>query len=98
MTESVSLSIDARRALVRRGLLLNGVTLGYNTLEAAVSLLTGFAAGSVALIARRNGSMAAAGDPDRSDGVAPAADVWQPAGFDAFGRHARPTRRQHLTR
>ena len=50
MTESVSLSIDARRALVRRGLLLNGVTLGYNTLEAAVSLLAGFAAGSVALI------------------------------------------------
>jgi len=46
----VSLSIDARRALVRRGLLLNGVTLGYNTLEAAVSLLAGFAAGSVALI------------------------------------------------
>jgi len=50
VTESVSLSIDARRALVRRGLLLNGVTLGYNTLEAAVSLLAGFAAGSVALI------------------------------------------------
>ena len=50
MTESVSLSIDARRTLVRRGLLLNGVTLGYNTLEAAVSLLAGFAAGSVALI------------------------------------------------
>ena len=50
MTESVCLSIDARRALVRRGLLLNGVTLGYNTLEAAVSLLAGFAAGSVALI------------------------------------------------
>ena len=50
MTESVSVSIDARRALVRRGLLLNGVTLGYNTLEAAVSLLAGFAAGSVALI------------------------------------------------
>jgi len=50
VTESVSVSIDARRALVRRGLLLNGVTLGYNTLEAAVSLLAGFAAGSVALI------------------------------------------------
>jgi divalent metal cation (Fe/Co/Zn/Cd) transporter len=39
-----------RRALVRRGLWLNYVTIGYNTLEALVSILAGLLAGSVALI------------------------------------------------
>jgi divalent metal cation (Fe/Co/Zn/Cd) transporter len=40
----------ARQALVRRGLLLNGVTLTYNVLEAAVALTAGYLAGSVALV------------------------------------------------
>ena len=50
MSESSSLSIERRRELVRRGLVLNAVTIGYNTLEAVVSLVAGVAAGSVALI------------------------------------------------
>jgi divalent metal cation (Fe/Co/Zn/Cd) transporter len=39
-----------REALVRRGLWLNYATLGYNTLEAILSLVAGFLAGSVALV------------------------------------------------
>src|SRR5919202_6109711 len=39
-----------RPALVRRGLLLNWLTIGYNALEALVSLFAGVVAGSVALI------------------------------------------------
>ena len=39
-----------RPVLVRRGLWLNYLTIGYNTLEAAVSLAAGLIAGSVALI------------------------------------------------
>ncbi|HEU5304049.1 MAG TPA: cation transporter [Gemmatimonadales bacterium] len=39
-----------RPALVRRGLQLNYITIGYNTLEAIVSLAAGIIAGSVALI------------------------------------------------
>jgi divalent metal cation (Fe/Co/Zn/Cd) transporter len=39
-----------RRALIRRGLLLNYATIGYNTVEAVVSLVAGFLAGSVALL------------------------------------------------
>ena len=39
-----------RRALVRRGLLLNYVTIGYNSLEAVVSIVAGLLAGSVALV------------------------------------------------
>ncbi|HET7458713.1 MAG TPA: cation transporter [Gemmatimonadaceae bacterium] len=39
-----------RPALVRRGLLLNYATLGYNALEAIVSLVAGLLAGSVALV------------------------------------------------
>ena len=39
-----------REALVRRGLWLNYATLAYNSLEAIVSLVAGFLAGSVALI------------------------------------------------
>ncbi len=50
MTESAGLSVDARRALVRRGLQLNALTIVYNALEAIVSLVAGVAAGSVALI------------------------------------------------
>ncbi|MDO8501157.1 MAG: cation transporter [Gemmatimonadaceae bacterium] len=41
----------SRSALVRRGLLLNYATIGYNVVEAVVSVLAGFIAGSVALIA-----------------------------------------------
>lgn len=39
-----------RRALVRRGLWLSYATIGYNTLEALVSILAGLLAGSVSLI------------------------------------------------
>ena len=39
-----------RMALVRRGLWLNYLTIGYNTIEAVVSLVAGLVAGSVALI------------------------------------------------
>jgi divalent metal cation (Fe/Co/Zn/Cd) transporter len=39
-----------RTALVRRGLWLNYLTIGYNTIEAVVSLVAGLVAGSVALI------------------------------------------------
>jgi divalent metal cation (Fe/Co/Zn/Cd) transporter len=39
-----------RMALVRRGLWLNYLTIGYNTIEAVVSLGAGLVAGSVALI------------------------------------------------
>ena len=39
-----------RPALVRRGLQLNYLTIGYNTLEAVVSLAAGIIAGSVALV------------------------------------------------
>jgi divalent metal cation (Fe/Co/Zn/Cd) transporter len=46
MTEAVV----ARTALVRRGLWLNYLTIGYNTVEAVVSLAAGLVAGSVALV------------------------------------------------
>lgn len=39
-----------RPALVRRGLWLNWVTIGYNTVEAVVSIAAGLVAGSVALV------------------------------------------------
>jgi divalent metal cation (Fe/Co/Zn/Cd) transporter len=39
-----------RKAMVRRGLWLNYLTIGYNTIEAVVSLIAGLVAGSVALI------------------------------------------------
>jgi divalent metal cation (Fe/Co/Zn/Cd) transporter len=39
-----------RGTLVRRGLLLNYATIGYNTVEAVVSLIAGLLAGSVALL------------------------------------------------
>jgi divalent metal cation (Fe/Co/Zn/Cd) transporter len=39
-----------RMALVRRGLWLNYLTIGYNTIEAIVSLVAGLVAGSVALV------------------------------------------------
>jgi divalent metal cation (Fe/Co/Zn/Cd) transporter len=39
-----------RPALVRRGLLLNWITIGYNAIEAVISLAAGLVAGSVALI------------------------------------------------
>lgn len=40
----------SRPALVRRGLWLNYLTIGYNTIEAVVALTAGLVAGSVALI------------------------------------------------
>jgi divalent metal cation (Fe/Co/Zn/Cd) transporter len=39
-----------RRALVRRGLMLNFATIAYNCIEAAVALVSGTLAGSVALV------------------------------------------------
>jgi divalent metal cation (Fe/Co/Zn/Cd) transporter len=39
-----------RSALVRRGLLLNYLTIGYNAVEAVVSLAAGLVSGSVALV------------------------------------------------
>jgi len=41
---------ELRSELVRRGLLLNYLTIGYNVLEAVVSLTAGVVAGSVALV------------------------------------------------
>lgn len=43
-------TLTARPELVRRGLLLNWLTLGYNTVEAVISIAAGLAAGSVALL------------------------------------------------
>ena len=42
--------VRARSALVRRGVVLNGLTLGYNVLEAVISLIAGVMAGSIALV------------------------------------------------
>jgi divalent metal cation (Fe/Co/Zn/Cd) transporter len=42
--------IPDRAALVRRGLLLNYATLGYNALEAVVAIVAGVLAGSIALL------------------------------------------------
>ena len=39
-----------RTGLVRRGLLLNYVTIGYNAVEACVSIVAGVIAGSVSLV------------------------------------------------
>jgi divalent metal cation (Fe/Co/Zn/Cd) transporter len=43
-------SQDERASLVRRGLRLNYLTIGYNALEAVVSIAAGLVAGSVALV------------------------------------------------
>lgn len=52
MTTPTTTAIDAgaRTALVRRGLRLNDLTIGYNLLEAVASLIAGVLAGSVALV------------------------------------------------
>jgi len=42
--------MPSRPALVRRGLWLNYITIGYNTIEAVVALAAGLVAGSVALV------------------------------------------------
>lgn len=47
MTDS---TLPGRATLVRRGLKLNYLTLGYNTVEAIVSIAAGWVAGSVALV------------------------------------------------
>ena len=44
------LSVADRSALVRRGLVLNYATIGYNAIEALVSIVAGLVAGSVALV------------------------------------------------
>jgi hypothetical protein len=48
-----SVAIPGRSELVRRGLWLNYVTIGYNTVEAIVAIAAGLVAGSVALPWRR---------------------------------------------
>ena len=42
--------VDGREALVRRGLWLNYATIGYNSIEAVVSIVAGLLAGSIALV------------------------------------------------
>jgi hypothetical protein len=42
--------IPDRAALVRRGMLLNYATLGYNALEAVIAVVAGVLAGSIALV------------------------------------------------
>ena len=42
--------LPGRSALVRRGLWLNYLTIGYNAVEAIVSVAAGFVSGSVALV------------------------------------------------
>jgi divalent metal cation (Fe/Co/Zn/Cd) transporter len=44
------MSLEQRALLVRRGLWLNYLTIGYNAVEAVVSLVAGLIAGSVALV------------------------------------------------
>ena len=46
MTEAIA----THSALVRRGLWLNYLTIGYNTVEAVVASAAGLVAGSVALV------------------------------------------------
>jgi divalent metal cation (Fe/Co/Zn/Cd) transporter len=46
----MSSSAPDRAPLVRRGLRLNYLTIGYNVVEALVALVSGFLAGSVALV------------------------------------------------
>lgn len=49
--EAVAASGDAsRRAFLRRGVALEGVTIGYNAAEGAISVAAGLIAGSVALV------------------------------------------------
>lgn len=49
-TRAEHLDGDERARLVRRGLVLNYATIGYNVLEAVVSIVAGLLAGSVALV------------------------------------------------
>jgi divalent metal cation (Fe/Co/Zn/Cd) transporter len=44
------MSDTVRAAVIRRGMLLNYATIGYNSLEAIASLIAGLLAGSVALV------------------------------------------------
>lgn len=50
MSVQVPAVVIDRESLVRRGLVLNGLTLAYNVLEAIISVVAGFIAGSVALV------------------------------------------------
>jgi divalent metal cation (Fe/Co/Zn/Cd) transporter len=47
---SIGESVLSRPALVRRGLALNYLTIGYNVIEAVVAISAGLASGSVALL------------------------------------------------
>jgi cation diffusion facilitator family transporter len=50
MTTAANPSTEERRAMVRRGQVLSRVSLGYNSLEAIVSLVVGVMAGSISLV------------------------------------------------
>jgi divalent metal cation (Fe/Co/Zn/Cd) transporter len=50
LSATMTHAVATRPALVRRGLWLNYLTIGYNTLEAIVSIAAGVIAGSVALV------------------------------------------------
>jgi cation diffusion facilitator family transporter len=49
MTSAVPPPLSARAALLRRGVVLEGLTVGYNALEGLIAIVAGLAAGSVAL-------------------------------------------------
>lgn len=50
MGEMAGAGLTQRQALVRKGLRLEYITLGYNVIEAAVSITAGVIAGSIALV------------------------------------------------
>jgi len=50
MSTSVASNDTARRGQVRRGLWLEYLTVGWNSLEGIIALVAGFAAGSIALV------------------------------------------------
>jgi divalent metal cation (Fe/Co/Zn/Cd) transporter len=49
MTSGELPQVSARAALLRRGIVLEGMTVGYNALEGLIAIVAGLAAGSVAL-------------------------------------------------
>lgn len=49
MTSGEPPQVSARAALLRRGIGLEGMTVGYNALEGLIAIVAGLAAGSVAL-------------------------------------------------
>lgn len=73
---------EGRSALVRRGLRLNYLTLGYNVLEGVVALIAGIVAGSVALVGFGVDSVI--------EVTASAAAQWR------LRAHLDPVRREHV--